>query len=279
MIKVTISLLFALATGMFIWYLWPHLRRRYETHKRELDAAVFRLTPRPFDPRPWIIAWYALMLACVVAALPIFSTPWPGLLAASALSILPRIVSRVWWARRRRTIEHQIPAAIELLTGSLGAGMTLPQALAHTSRTAPEPIRSEFCVMINRYRSGADLPATIEAARRRLAMGNFTLLASALLMSRDTGGNVSRTLDRAARAIEKLEEMQQKVLAATSGGRSTVRLLAVTPVFFLGMTYCMDAEGLRLMFTSKVGWFTLAAAGALMVGGLFWAWKLSHPDV
>ena len=119
------------------------------------------------------------------------------------------MVVEALWQRRRRQIDLQLPAAIAALSNSIRAGLTLVQAIQRLAETAPEPIRTDFRVMANRYAFGASVESTIREAKERLASQNFNLFASALLLNREMGGDVAETLARISQSLDKLHQMRQ----------------------------------------------------------------------
>jgi tight adherence protein B len=165
------------------------------------------------------------------------------------------------------------------MSSGVGSGMTLVQAIERLGERGPEPIRTEFRIMANYWQMGSDFGSTIEEAKRRLALKNFTLFASAILVNQRMGGNVTETLDRLADSLESLETMRRDVHAATAEGRTNIKVLAVAPFLMLGLVAFMDAGAVGMLFTTTIGLTLLAIAFAMAGTGTVWAWRVVNADV
>jgi tight adherence protein B len=159
------------------------------------------------------------------------------------------------------------------------AGLTLVQAVTRISEQAPEPIRMEFKIMANQYGYGADMETVIRNAKARLNLPNFTLFASALLLNREMGGDISETLTRISKSLDKLREMKKTVEAHTSEGRTNIKVLLVAPVFMLGLMSIVMPRGVGLLFTTEPGWAILLIALALAATGVYVAARITRSEV
>jgi tight adherence protein B len=274
-----ISALLGLAVVLLVWGLQDYLRRRFERDAAWIAAMRLRFSPNPIDPRKWTIAYYSGFVLLLL--LLVFVTPNPlfAVLFWLVMLTVPRIAVEVMWQKRRQLIDRQLPAAIASLSNSIRAGLTLVQAIQRLAETAPEPIRTDFRVMANRYAFGAGLEVTIAEARERLASQNFNLFASALLVNREMGGDVAETLGRISRSLDKLHHMRQTVEAHTSEGRTNIKVLLVAPVVLLLMMSTVDAEGVKMMFTTPKGYAILMVAGAFITTGIFFAGRITRSEI
>jgi len=252
---------------------------RYEKDVAWVRDTALRFNPNPVPAERWTLWAYGgfLVLLCVLFLV----TPHPliGIAFWLVILTLPRIITEMLWKQRRRLIDQQIPAAVAALANSLRSGLTLVQALQRLADSAPEPIRTDFRVMVNRYGYGANLEATILEAKNRLKLANFNLFASALLINREMGGDVSDTLFRISQSLDKLQQMRKTIEAHTAEGRTNIKILVVAPVLLLLMLATVDAEGVGLLFTSVQGWAVLTLAGILIGAGVFFASLITHSDV
>lgn len=279
LIRVITAVLAGVAIGAAVFAARGWLAAQWQRDVEWLQSAALSFSPARIDGRPYVTAWYgfaAVALAVLLLAVPGLILPlaiWVAVLGS------PKAVLRFLWHRRRRRIDLQLAPAITSLANSVQAGYTLVQGIARVARTAPEPIRTEFRIMASRYEHGVDLQTTIEEARRRLRLPNFALFASALLVNREMGGNIGDTLDRIAQSLESAELTRERVKAATSAGRTNIKILALAPVVILGLVYFIDAEAVGMIFTTSIGHVLLLAAGVLTAIGVYWARIIVNADV
>jgi tight adherence protein B len=279
MITWGIAALFGLAIAMLILGGRSWLTQRFEQDVAWAADVSLRFNPNPVNARRRVATFYALYIA--VLAMLILITPHPlfALGIWLVLLTLPRIIVQAMWVKRREKIDQQLPAAIAAMANSLRAGLTLVQAMQRLAEHAPEPIRVDFQVMVNRYAYGASLDATIREAKQRLQLPNFNLFASALLLNREMGGDASETLSRISQSLDKLHQMHQTVEAHTSEGRTNIKVLLIAPVLLLLMLGSADTEGLKMLFTTSQGYAVLLVAGALMGTGVYFAAKITRSEV
>lgn len=267
-----------LAIALLVWGGQAWLLRRYRADVAWLQEVSLRFRPEPIRAERGVLVAYG-SLVVILAAL-IFITPHPLLAVAFWLVILmlPKIIVEMMWQSRRR-LDQQIPAAVAAMANSIRSGMTLVQALQRLAETAPEPIRTDFRVMVNRYSYGANLDATIREAKDRLRLANFNLFASALLINREMGGDIAQTLLRISESLDKLQQMHKTVEAHTSEGRTNIKVLLIAPVLLLLMMSTADSEGVKMLLTTTQGYAVLIVAGILIGTGVYFAAKITHSEV
>jgi tight adherence protein B len=267
------------SAALAVWALRDLLAKRHRQDVGWLKHSIWRFTPDPI-PAERYVAWYHAAAFAVLFLLLLFAPSiWVALLVWVLLLLAPRALIARAWGVRKKQIDGQLPAAVRQMSASVGSGLSLAQAIEHLAERAPDPIRTEFRLMANYWKRGADYSAIIEEAKRRLVLPNFDLFASALIVNQRMGGNITQTLDSLAGALESIDRMKRDVHAATSEGRTNIKVLALAPLIMLGLVALMDAEAVGLLFTSALGQIILTAAAALTATGTWWAWRIVHADV
>jgi tight adherence protein B len=133
--------------------------------------------------------------------------------------------------------------------------------------------------MANQYAFGADMETVIRNTKTRLNLPNFSLFASALMLNREMGGDISETLTRISKSLDKLREMRKTVEAHTSEGRTNIKVLLVAPVFMLAVMSFVMPHGVRLLFTTVPGWALLTVAGFLTGTGIYFAQRITRSEI
>jgi len=276
---LTLALLLGISAALLVWALRHLLVERWERDNAWLEERIWRFTPEPFNPRPYVAGYYAVAIVILLGILLLLPLKLPGVLLWLVLLWVPRWwIDRVW-KKRQKAIDDQLAVTIRQMSSSVASGMTLMQAVERLADRAPEPINTEFRVIANYWKLGSDFNAAIEEARRRLALQNFNLFASSILINQRMGGNVTVTLERIAESLEAVDRMRREVHAATAEGRTNIKVLAVAPVVMLAFDAVIDAQAVGWLFTRTVGHALLGLAGALTLGGTLWAWRMVHADV
>jgi tight adherence protein B len=267
-----------LGVALAVWALRGWFRERYLRDQAWMRETFARFQPEPINGRAYTLALYGNYILLFVVTQVLFA-PVFGFAVWVATWFLPRMLVSWAWKRRLKELDAQIPQAVATLANSMRAGLTLVQAVTRLSEQAPEPIRSEFKIMANQYGYGADMETVIRNAKARLGLPNFSLFASALLLNREMGGDVSETLSRISKSLDKLREMRKTVEAHTSEGRTNIKVLLAAPVFMLLVMAIVVPQGVRMLFTTLPGLAILTIAGLFAGVGVYMANRITKAEI
>lgn len=276
---VASALILGLAVTLAAWAGREWILRKFQRDQDWMRETYLRFRPQPINAPLYVIVYYSAFAAFLILMLVVIPSP-PAVIVIWFLSMfLPRIFVGYLWKKRLQKIDLQIPQTVSTLANSMRAGLTLVQAITRLAEQAPEPIRLEFKIMSNQYGYGADMETVIRNAKARLNLPNFTLFASALVLNREMGGDISETLTRISKSLDKLREMKKTVEAHTSEGRTNIKVLLVAPVGMLLMMAIIMPKGVGLLFTTAPGWAILGIAGTLAGSGVYFANRITKSDV
>lgn len=276
---VVIACAYGIAAAALVFGMRASLVRRFERDVAWLEHTFWRFSPTPKPARRYVAAFYIGAFALLFLLLVATKNPILSLAIWLVVLVLPRLLTARAWKKRKVMLNEQLPGTVRALSSSVGSGLSMAQAIERMSVRAPAPIRTEFFVISNYWKLGSDFATSIEEAKRRLEMPNFTLFASAVVVNQRMGGNVTQTLDRLATSLEAIARMQRDVHAATAEGRTNIKVLAVAPFIMLGLTAFMDAEAVGMLFTKPVGQAILGFCVFLTAAGTYWAWRIVGSDV
>jgi Flp pilus assembly protein TadB len=267
MMSLAIAAMIGLSITLLIISMRWQILAKFRRDVAHLEHMHWRLSPEPYDGRRSVtIFWIFTIVTPIVI---ILFLPVPMILLAFWFVgvIMPKILN------------DQLPKAVLQLSSGVASGMSLVQAIERVAERGEEPLRTEFRIIANYWNMGADFASTIEEAKRRLALQDFTLFASALVINQRMGGNVVKTLERLAHSLESVDRMRKEVFVATSEGRMNIKVLAFAPFIMLGFTTVIDMQAVGWLFTRPFGQVLLLIAVLLTAAGTFWAWRIVNADV
>ncbi|HEV7915020.1 MAG TPA: type II secretion system F family protein [Albitalea sp.] len=198
---------------------------------------------------------------------------------ASAAGMLPRTALRLLQQRRRNAIEYQLPDALLLLAGGMKAGVSLTQAIQQLVAEAQPPISQEFDLVLREQRLGMALDEALDNLNRRVPLQSVTLTVSAMRIAADTGGQLAETLERASQTLRTKLAMEAKIRALTSQGKLQAVVVGALPLLLIFVLGRMEPHAMRLLFTTQVGWATLAVIALLEISGVVLIRKIVDIDV
>jgi tight adherence protein B len=259
------------------------LRQRMLSDLTGLDRVLARI-PRLHALDRFILqsglTWTVAKL--LLASLALFAVAW--MLAASlALFLLPRTLCALGIAmlpfacvayrrnQRLRRIEVQLPDALDLMTRALRAGHAFSSALKMTGEEMPEPIAGEFRIVHDEVNFGVALDQALAHLSDRVPLTDLRYFVVAVLIQRDSGGNLTEILGNLSRLIRERLKLQGKVRVLSSEGRLSAWILGVMPFALAGMMNLLNPDFMRPLWTDPIGiaivqyMLSLMAFGALIL--------------
>lgn len=181
--------------------------------------------------------------------------------------------------RRQRLIADQLPDALDFLSRALRAGHSMATGFQLMADELPQPISGEFRRVYEQNSLGASLEDTLRAAVDRVESTDFAFFVTAVLIQRQTGGDLSEVLGNIGGMIRHRVRLQQHVKAKTAEGRFTGYILAGFPAVMFVVSYCLNKEYAGRLLNQSLGIIMLSIAFALQLLGLFVIRKITTVKV
>jgi tight adherence protein B len=180
----------------------------------------------------WAVGLIALFYVPLMVWLGIWLLPLvPAVLAALATGY---ILLRLARARRINRFSEQLPEALDIVVRGLRAGHPFRMAIGLVARELPDPIGTEFGILLDEITFGLDQQVAIEHLRARVGQEDLSFVSLAVNIQSQTGGNLAEILHGLARLLRSRSKMRLKIRALSSEGRlSGVFLSAMPFVLFL----------------------------------------------
>lgn len=180
--------------------------------------------------------------------------------------------------RRRRLLAEQLPDTLDFLGRILRAGHTLTTGLQMVGEELPDPLADEFRRAYNAQSLGRTLDEALRDASARVASTDFGFFVTAVLIQRQTGGDLAEVLDNISEMIRGRLCLQQQVKAKTAEGRFTGYILAAFPAVMFVLTYALNPTYASVLLEGT-GLYLLIAAGVMTLMGLLLIRKITSVRV
>jgi len=184
-----------------------------------------------------------------------------------------------WWrfqeAQRLKKMQKNLPATLDLLADGLHAGQTLEQAADLVARRMHAPLKDEFAHSVSLLKLGHSPVAVMERMARRIPLPEFQVFATAVLVHRQTGGNLAKLTSRLAGAARDRLEFLGQLGAQTVAGRYSAIGLVIAAVVGVVVLIMARPQYLDFFLTHELGPGMLIAAGVLLLAGTFWIWRIT----
>jgi len=206
-----------------------------------------------------------------------------GLVVASALRMpigwvlggalgfsLPFIVLRVKRTRRLRKFEEEFPEALDLIARALKAGHAFATGLKMVADEMSEPIGPEFRKTFDEQNFGLPLKDSLANLTTRIPLLDVRFFATAVLIQRETGGNLSEILENLGHVVRERFKILRQVRVYTAHGRLTGYVLLGLPVFLAIALAFINPEHMQLLFRERIGHMMLFATAVMQTIGYVW---------
>jgi len=225
---------------------------------------------------PWTVGRFFFYSACALLIGVILGNWWlpvgfVGWIPGVAMGLFPLAYVGYKRSKRFNRFNVLLPDGIDLIARSLRAGQSLPSALVTVAEEMSDPLGPAFQVCADEMNYGLPFREAMNNLFRRFPIRDLQFLISAILIQRETGGNLPELLDKTAGVLRSRITLQQKVRVHTAQGRMTGAILIAMPFVAFVLTNLIRPGYTAPLFDSPVGhklvYFTLISMtlGALVI--------------
>jgi tight adherence protein B len=262
----TAQLLKATRTGKFGWS--EELLERYQ-FSRTLQTRIMHANSSTTVS--------ALILSSVSLAVAGYAIAWffaPLILidiaCAATLSFLPFGFISFKRSRNINAFNAVLAESIDMLARALRAGYSMVGAIEMLSQNAQEPAASEFGEVFKQQNLGLPLRDALSQLMDRVPSLDLRVLVTAILVQKDTGGNLAEILDRTVFVIRERLRIQGDIRVHTAQGRLTGWILSGLPIVMLVLTNIINPGYSSVLLHDPLGLKLLyACMGMLTIGTFF----------
>ena len=171
--------------------------------------------------------------------------------------------------KRFEKIEELFPEAIDTLARAVRAGHAFTTALEMISNEASEPLSSEFRQLYEEQKFGMPVRDALMNLTERVPLVDVKFFVTAVMLQRETGGNLAEILDNLSYVIRERFKIQRQVRVHTAQGRLTMALLMGMPPTVVAILAVFSPDFVRPLFYDPIGHTLLVASIALQTIGYF----------
>ena len=181
--------------------------------------------------------------------------------------------------RRREKFNLQLPEALATMSNALRAGFSISQAFDSVVEQGEKPMCEEFAILQQQLKIGMTFEDALDSLGQRVGSDDLTLVTTAILISRKTGGNVTEIFDKISETIRGRQKIERKVKTLTAQGRLQGIIVSAMPLF-LGLVMTVIKPGLMIPYlTSPLGVASVLVMCALIFVGWMMIRKIIKIDV
>ncbi|MDC5823063.1 type II secretion system F family protein [Vibrio europaeus] len=180
---------------------------------------------------------------------------------------------------RLAAFEEQLPEALDIMRRMLQAGQPVTQAFNEVGNEMPAPIGVEFKNTFNLLNYGYDMRMAIMQMAERTPTVSMLAFSSAVLLQKETGGNLSENLEKVSRVLRARFKLQRKIKTLSAESRLSAWILVLSPfILFLFLTF-MDPEYVEPLYRDPRGMDLVSGGIVSLFIGSMWIRKIINFEV
>lgn len=225
---------------------------------RELQAADVKMRPEEF-----ITIWIVVALVPALLAAMFTGNSVLSIVLAVAGTVAPIVIIKSKQKSRVKKFDEQLSDALMICCSCLRSGLSFMQAMETISKDMDAPISTEFETCLKEVSMGASMDDALDNMGKRIKSKHLALMISAVLVQRQTGGNLSQILETLSDTIRDRMKLKKQLKTATSSGKMSGTIVGAMPVILLGMFSLVNYDFVKVLFTETRGHIALAIAAGL----------------
>ncbi|RYF05173.1 MAG: type II secretion system F family protein [Oxalobacteraceae bacterium] len=227
----------------------------------------------------WSVQQFLLWSGTALLAGAFLAAQWPLPLAlhiglALLFSIIPMLLVKRARRRRLARIEHQLPEAADFIARALRAGHSFTNVLQIVGNEMPEPLSADFRIAREEINYGVPMAEALHNMASRIPLTDLRYLIIAVLIQRETGGNLAEILTSISHMIRERLKLVDRVRVLSAEGRMSAWILGLLPFGVAGVLVLTNPDYIRILWTDPTGIKMLWTALFMIVIGVLWLRKM-----
>ena len=165
------------------------------------------------------------------------------------------------------------------MTNALRAGFSISQAFESVAKLDMPPVSEEFGILLSQLKIGMKFEEALDSLSSRVGSDDLALVATALVISRRTGGNVTEIFDKIAETIRGRMRVERKVKSLTAQGRFQGIVISILPVALAAILTVVKPQMMIPFFFSVTGALSVLATISLIAIGWMMIRRIIKIDV
>jgi tight adherence protein B len=198
---------------------------------------------------------------------------------ALACLLVPYLLLKQAEKNYYKKFNNQLPEALDLLSRAVRSGNALSAGLGMIAEQCEAPISLEFSATVDEINLGLTMNEAMENLCERVPIPDLRFFTIAVLVQKETGGNIGEILDNISRLIRERIQFKDHVAALTAEGRLSAVVLIGLPIFMFVYMYLTNYAYISLLWTEKLGHYMIFGAIILQIVGAYVIKRIVDIDI
>lgn len=189
--------------------------------------------------------------------------------------IFPTFYTKFLVLKNKKDFDDQLIDALMIMSSSFRGGLSLFQALEAVSEEMPDPMNQEMSIVLGENKMGVSLDESMEHLYNRKPSASLQQVITAVLLARETGGNLPAIFQRIVGVIRQRKRIQGQIETLTLQGKIQGVVMSILPVAFFLFINASNPHHFKVMYETDIGRIAMVVAIVFEVIGAFMIWKIS----
>ena len=227
-----------------------------------LQRAGLEMSPGVFVLASGITAFGVMILGRVLTGSVL------GAAIGTAIGVaLPMLWLGMMERKRVHSFQDQLPDALDMLVSAMKAGYSFQAAMKFIGEEIPEPLGPEFARFYEEQRLGMEVRTALLALQERVDSIDLRMFVTAILIQRETGGNLSEVLGKISSLMRERSALKGEIETLTAESKLSARILGALPFVVFGAVSVLNPGFMKPMMETSAGpWVFFAATLSVMFG-------------
>ena len=190
----------------------------------------------------------------------------------------------IWWLnskqkKRISLFRDQLPDAIDMLVSAMKAGYSFQAAMRFIGEEINAPLGPEFLRFYEEQRLGMEVRTALLALQLRVDSLDLKMFVTAVLIQRETGGNLSEVLGNIGTLMRERAALKGDIETLTAESKMSARILSALPVVVFVLINLINTSFMKPMLASRTGIIVFVGAAFMVMAGYFTMMKIADIDI
>lgn len=206
-----------------------------------------------------------------------------GLLPAAGLGFagafgIPRWLLTFLKKRREGKFLEALPDAVDIIVRGVKAGLPLIDCIKMITLEAPEPLKTEFRLIVETQAIGIPLGEACSKLHERTPVPEANFFGIVVAIQQKAGGNLSEALGNLSKVLRDRKKMRAKIQAMSQEAKASAAIIGALPIIVMVLVYLTSPKYITLLFTDPTGNVMLAGSAVWMTMGVLVMKKMINFD-
>jgi tight adherence protein B len=275
---ILLSILILCSVVLIAMSILPILVQKIQSWQQKKEAVVAKEMDKMFynkSPKSIAILYLILPIVLGLGSYIILQSSIFAIFGALIGLAIPNFILKMRYNNRIQKFNSQLLDAINMLSSCLKGGLSLLQGFEVLVEEMSEPMSQELGLVVRENKMGIPLEESLVRLNKRMNLEELSLVINALLVSRETGGELTKVFSRLSVTIRDNRKLKDSIKTLTLQGRMQGAIMSFLPILFVGWVLSVNKHHFDIMMNSDIGRMLLIAAVILQIVGMILIKKFS----